>query len=89
MTDVVVLSFARLLCNYNIMGASTKPKASQNKGKTWHISAFYSRFQVTFQSAFPKFVLNIPNYTLPNLELAKQNLHVGELSTEVPNYMQY
>jgi hypothetical protein len=23
---------------------------------------YYSRFQVTFQSAFPKFVLNIPNY---------------------------
>ena len=23
---------------------------------------FYSRFQVTFQSTFPKFVLNIPNY---------------------------
>ena len=22
----------------------------------------YSRFQVTFQSAFPKFVLDIPNY---------------------------
>ncbi len=29
--DTVVLSFARLLCKYNIMGASTKPKVTQNK----------------------------------------------------------
>ncbi len=29
--DAVVLSFAGLLCKYNIMGASTKPKVSQNK----------------------------------------------------------
>ena len=26
------------------------------------ILSFYSRFQVTFQSPVPKFVLNIPNY---------------------------
>ena len=38
----------------------------QDLQRSWQdpdkIKTSYSRFQVTFQSAFPKFVLNIPNY---------------------------
>ncbi len=30
----------------------------------------YSRFQVTFQSVFPKFVLNIPNYYMAEINAA-------------------
>ncbi len=33
----------------------------------------YSRFQVTFQSAFPKFVLNIPNY-ITKFGILRENL---------------
>ena len=36
-------------------------------------SVLYSRFQVTFQSAFPKFVLNIPNY-ITKFRILRENV---------------
>ncbi len=48
----------------------------------YHTLTDYSRFQVTFQSAVPKFVLNIPNYItkfgIYCVEFAKPNLHVAD-----------
>ncbi len=57
----------------------------RHPGHTRVAMVYYSRFQVTFQSPVPKFVLNIPNYITKFGILcgfAKPNLHVVN---EVPN----
>ena len=41
----------------------------------------YSRFQVTFQNPVPKFVLNIPDYIMWNLQS-----QICMLVNEVPKY---
>ena len=50
----------------------------------YYVNFIYSRFQVTFQSAVAKFVLNIPNYITKFGILRELNTEVPYLSTEVP-----
>ncbi len=47
----------------------------------------YSRFQVTFQSAFPKFVLNIPNY-ITKFGILRENLQ-SEICMLVNQVLKY
>ena len=50
------------------------------------MSSRYSRFQVTFQSAVAKFVLNIPNY-ITKFGILRGNLlsQICKLLNKVPN----
>ena len=71
------------------------PQAAEDRGGGAHIDIFlfrdceteqwilksYSRFQVTFQSAFPKFVLNIPNY-ITKFGIVRENVQ-SEICTLV------
>ena len=47
----------------------------------------YSRFQVTFQSAFPKFVLNIPNY-ITKFGILRENVQ-SEICVLVNKVLKY
>ncbi len=52
-----------------------KSVASSARTKRLQWKRHYSRFQVTFQSAFPKFVLIIPNY-ITKFGILRENLNV-------------
>ncbi len=55
---------------WSVYSKSTHIPCMENR----EVIPIYSRFQVTFQSAFPKFVLNIPNY-ITKFGILLENVH--------------
>ena len=59
---IVFLQYGRNMCALLFQTYCTKHVKAFDRYFGFYLVFIYSRFQVTFQSAFPKFVLNIPNY---------------------------